>query len=179
MASRTIDGIFDTLESLNPQQGEYPFPAGEYHPVLAKTLLVHAANWGMLREVLGNVIPKADLDRRRISRLLGYGALDNARLVAASSNKALLLGAASITSDQRQTFTLPLPASLAATTEWRRLTITLGWLSEVNPRSRSTAWRGFHSIRLEARWASIERRLTSGSREPARFNTRYSKANVH
>lgn len=38
--------------------------------------------------------------------------------------------------NQRQTFTLPLPASLAATTEWRRLTITLGWLSEVNPRRR-------------------------------------------
>ena len=136
LASRTVDGIFDILESLQPQQGESPFPTAEYHPVLAKTLLVHAAAWGSLREDLERVIINADLDRRRISRLLGYGALDNERVVSASTKKVLLLGAASISADQRQTFALPLPASLAATTEWRRLTITLGWISEVNPRSR-------------------------------------------
>ncbi|SBS76637.1 conserved hypothetical protein [uncultured Mycobacterium sp.] len=136
LATRAVDGIFDVLESLQPQDGESPFPAAEYHPVLAKTLLVHAASWGPLRGEIERVIANNNLDRRAISRLLGYGAVENARVATATSHRVLLLGAGSISADQRQTFTLPLPISLAATTEWRRLTITLGWLSEVNPRTR-------------------------------------------
>jgi Subtilase family len=136
LATRAVDGIFDILESLQPQPGESPFPAAEYHPALAKTLLVHAATWGPLRDDLERIIVGADLDRRQVSRLLGYGAVDADRVVSAASNRVLLLGAGSISADQRETFTLPLPPSLATTTEWRRLTITLGWLSEVNTRTR-------------------------------------------
>lgn len=136
LATRTVDGIFDVLESLQPQQGEPSYPTPEYHPALAKTLLVHAAAWGPLRNEIEQVIGNGNLDRRRISRLLGYGAVQTERVATAASNRVLLLGAGSISADQRQTFTLPLPPSLAATTEWRRLTITVGWISEVNPRTR-------------------------------------------
>jgi hypothetical protein len=136
LATRTVDGIFDLLESLQSQQGELPYPTPEYHPALAKTLLVHAAAWGPLRADVEQVIGNGNLDRRRISRLLGYGAVDHERVVTATSHRVLLLGAGSISANERQTFTLPLPTSLAATTEWRRLTITLGWISEVNPRTR-------------------------------------------
>jgi hypothetical protein len=34
-------------------------------------------------------------------------------------------------------FSAPLPPALASTTEWRRLTITLGWLSPINARHQS------------------------------------------
>lgn len=136
LATRTADGIFDILESLQIQPGEPPFPAAEYHPVLAKTLLVHAATWGPMRNDLERAIVGAGLSRRQISRLLGYGAVDVDRVVSTASNRVLLLGAGSVSADQRHTFMLPLPPSLAATTEWRRLTITLGWISEVNTRTR-------------------------------------------
>lgn len=136
LATRAVDGIFDILESLEAQQGEALFPTGEYHPVVAKTLLVHAASWGSLREDVERVLGLGGLDRREISRILGYGAVAKERLVSASSNKVLLIGAGSILGNQRETFTLPLPPSLATTTEWRRLTVTLGWISEVNPRTR-------------------------------------------
>lgn len=136
LATRTVDGIFDILESLQQQPGEPPFPAAEYHPVLAKTLLVHAATWGSMRNDLERVVVGADFSRRQISQLLGYGAVDVDRVVSPSSTRVLLLGAGSISADQRHTFMLPLPPSLAATTEWRRLTITLGWISEVNTRTR-------------------------------------------
>lgn len=136
LATRTVDGIFDILESLQPVPGEPAFPAPEYHPVVAKTLLVHAASWGSLKSDIENVFVNGALDRRAISRLLGYGAVDGERVATAASHRVLLVGAGSISADERMTFTVPLPASLAATTEWRRLTITLGWLSEVNPRAR-------------------------------------------
>ncbi len=137
LATRTADHIFDVLEALQSADGEPPFATAEYHPVLAKALLVHAASWGAMREGLTRTIGGgADLNRRDISQLLGYGAIDAERIVTAATNRVLLLGAGSITADQRQTFALPLPASLAATTDWRRLTITLAWLSPVNTATR-------------------------------------------
>jgi hypothetical protein len=58
------------------------------------------------------------------------------RVANASRVRPLLIGAASIDQDQRHTFEFPLPPALAATTNWRRLTVTLAWLSPVNTRSQ-------------------------------------------
>ena len=49
LATRAANQIFETLETLTPGAGEFPFPDPQYYPVLAKTLLVHAASWGSLR----------------------------------------------------------------------------------------------------------------------------------
>lgn len=137
LATRTADRIFDVLESLQPADGEPAFAPAEYHPVLAKALLVHAATWGSMRNGLAQSISGGtDLARRDVSQLLGYGAVDAERVVSAATNKVLLLGAGSIEAGQRHTFALPLPPSLATTTEWRRLTITLAWLSQVNTTTR-------------------------------------------
>jgi len=81
---------------------------------LAKALLVHAASWGAMREGLTRTIDGGgDLNRRDISQLLGYGAIDAERIVTAATNRVLLLGAGSITADQRQTFALPLLSTVA------------------------------------------------------------------
>ncbi|MCA1681675.1 MAG: peptidase S8, partial [Actinobacteria bacterium] len=50
--------------------------------------------------------------------------------------RVVLLGAGSISQGQRQRHSVPLPPALATTTEWRRLTVTLSWLSPINPRSQ-------------------------------------------
>lgn len=137
LATRAASHIFDILETLTPGSGEFPFPDAQYHPVLAKTLLVHAASWGSLRDRLGDLLGLESASARRdLTQLLGYGAVDPARVATASRTRVVLLGAASITANQRHRFTFPLPPSLASTTEWRRLTITLGWLSPVNTRSQ-------------------------------------------
>ncbi|BBZ38821.1 hypothetical protein MCNS_18840 [Mycobacterium conspicuum] len=137
LATRTVDAIFDALESLQSASGEFDFPAGEYHPVLAKTLLVHAASWGAIPDDLAGLqIGELELTRRHLSQILGYGAVDPDRVMSATPSRALLVGAGSIIADQRHTFTLPLPPSLAVTTEWRRLTITMAWLSPVHTISR-------------------------------------------
>ncbi len=137
LATRTVDGIFEALSSLGTEAGEFDFPDPQYHPVLAKALLVHAARWGetgvALRDQLG--LP-AQRRRRDLTQLLGYGPVDVERVATADRVRAVLIGAASITKDKRQTFYFPLPPMLAATTEWRRMTITLAWLSPVNTRSQ-------------------------------------------
>lgn len=137
LATRTANHIIDILETLNNAPGETMFPDPQYHPVLAKTLLVHAASWGPIRTKLTALIGDGvTATRRDLSQILGYGAVDPARVATATRTRVVLLGAGSIQDGQRQQFALPLPASLAATTDWRRLTITLGWLSPVNVRSQ-------------------------------------------
>jgi hypothetical protein len=137
LATRTASHIIDTLESLTNDDGLPPFPDAQYHPVLAKTLLVHAASWGPIRAKLVDMLGLDPASARRdLSQILGYGAVDPSRVATASRTRVLLLGAGSITDGMRHSLSLPLPASLASTTECRRLTITLGWLSPVNTRAQ-------------------------------------------
>ncbi len=137
LATRTIDQILDALGQLQADPDGFDFPDPQYHPVLAKTLLVHAARWGDVGATLnGRLDLPAQKRRRELTQLLGYGPVDVDRIATANRVRAVLIGASSITKDKRQTFHLPLPPMLAATTQWRRLTITLGWLSPVNTRSQ-------------------------------------------
>lgn len=137
LATRSLNEIIDVLESLTVDDAGSPFPDAQYHPVLAKTLLVHAAGWHDLiptmRDALGL---SGQAVRRELTQLLGYGPVRRERLVIADRVRVVLLGAGSIDRDQRHSFRFPLPAALSASRDWRRLTITLGWLSPVNMRSQ-------------------------------------------
>lgn len=137
LATRSLNAIFDVLESVTVDAAGSPFPDPQYHPVLAKTLLVHAAGWHQLiptmRDALGL---SGQAVRRELTRLLGYGPVRDERLASADRTRVVLLGAGSIDKDQRHTFRFPLPTALSAARDWRRLTITLGWLSPINVRSQ-------------------------------------------
>lgn len=137
LAARTVSQIFDLLEELRHEDGEFPFPDPQYHPVLAKALLVHAAGWHDELPRLGDLLRLSGQQvRRELTRILGYGVVHIDRATSAASHRVLLLGAGSIERDQRQTFQFPLPDALSSSTEWRRLTITLGWFSPVNVHSQ-------------------------------------------
>jgi len=137
LGSRAAHQIIEVLDGLTAEAGDFPFPDAQYHPVLAKTLLVHAASWGELRSRLGNLLSlDAGTARREITQMVGYGPVDSNRVASAARTRVVLLGSGSITKNQRHRFVLPLPLALASTTEWRRLTITLGWLSPISPRTQ-------------------------------------------
>ena len=137
LATRAIDSIYETLDRLESDPKEFDFPDAQYHPVLAKAMLVHAARWGSSGEALRELLGLSPQRRRRdLTQMLGYGPVEMERVANASRVRPLLIGAASIDQDQRHTFEFPLPPALAATTNWRRLTVTLAWLSPVNTRSQ-------------------------------------------
>ncbi|MHB8464244.1 MAG: S8 family peptidase [Acidimicrobiales bacterium] len=137
LASRTADQIMELLARLHPEDGEFQFPDAQFHPVLAKALLVHAAGWGDRGRRLEALLGLTGRNiRRQLTQLLGYGPVDVERVAIADRVRATLVGASSITADARHTYTYPLPISLSATTMWRRLTITLAWLSPINTRSQ-------------------------------------------
>lgn len=137
LATRILSHVFDILEGLQDEDDQFPFPDAQYHPVLAKTLLVHAAGWhDDLLRLKGLLGLSGQQVRRELTRILGYGVVHSQRAVSAASTRVVLLGAGSIKKDQRNTFRFPLPPELSTSTEWRRLTITMGWLSPINVQSQ-------------------------------------------
>ena len=135
LATNTISAVFDVLEELTVAGDG---PDAQFHPVLAKTLLVHAASWHDLPQAMtdaGSLTAKTN--RAALTQFLGYGPLDPPRIAAAARNRVVLVGASAIHDKQRHTYRFPLPPELAASTEWRRLTVSLGWLSPINPRSQT------------------------------------------
>lgn len=108
--------------------------------VLLKALLVHTADWhdeafAFTKEALADwVEPSRAKDE--LAGLLGYGALRGERGLGCSAERATAIGGGYIFKDTRVRHRLPIPASLHAFTGWRRVTVTLAWLSPVNAGSR-------------------------------------------
>jgi hypothetical protein len=126
LVTREASRLFDILEAGVPGTDDAPLPDAQYHPLLVRALLAHASGWGTwgtkLRQELGLDNQQA---RRRLTALLGYGALDSGRLGAAATNRAVLVAGGQIARDKRRTYEVPLPPSLRARAEWHRFTITL------------------------------------------------------
>lgn len=137
LLTREGDAIMEWLSeaAASAESDLYPVPDEQYHPVLAKTLLAHSASWGEVASAL-HPQPTSSAARRQLTQLLGYGTLRADRVNSAATNRAVLIGAGTITDGQRHHYQFPLPPSLRAVTDWRRLTLTLGWLSPVAPGAR-------------------------------------------
>jgi subtilase family protein len=131
LASRHLAQLFELFETPGTIHGT--LPNEEYHPVMAKALLIHAASWERLGERLTSDLDFGDRARHAVTRVLGYGLVDDQTVGTAATNRVTLLGTGTIGKDQRHTFLYPLPTSLHATAEWRRLTVTLAWISAINP----------------------------------------------
>jgi hypothetical protein len=148
--------------------------------VVLKALVVHGASWGDAKALIEAAFPDAADDWRQMSRLkqqfLGYGLVDISRAVASSERRATILGWGQITREQARTYRLPLPPSLAASTELRRVTATLAWLSPANYRHqnyrRAQLWLSITGINLAtavqgldaqaARRGTVEHRIWQG-----------------
>lgn len=141
LASRTAGQIYEVLESLrrdNPDQ----LPSS-YDAVLLKALLVHGALWGDLPDVLlangpsfdhiEHVSSRQKAKQDFVSRWIGYGVVDPQRSLACAPHRATLIGVGEIGDGEAQVFTAPLPPGLSGAIEWRRVTLTLAWLSPIRP----------------------------------------------
>lgn len=126
LVTREASRIFDVLEAGRDDAQDAEFPDAQYHPVLAKALLVHTSTWGEEGQRLRAAL---NLDskrwRRELTPLLGYGPIRAERIATASSNRAVLIAGGSLGREQRHTYAIPLPASLRAKAQWHRITVTV------------------------------------------------------
>lgn len=104
-----------------------------FDAILLKALTVHSCRWPeseALKEALG--CENANERKGRMSRLFGYGALDIERMRGCIDERATLIAVGDIGADEGWQYRVPLPPALAGKKEWRRVTITLAWLSPIN-----------------------------------------------
>ena len=124
--------VVETLRAGNPERLPERLDA-----VLLKALLVHGTEWGNLEAQIINARPDIEDWRQRqslVARFIGYGPADIDRAITCTEQRATLVGNGELTDGEALEFRVPLPPSLNAQIVRRRLTITLAWISPVNPR---------------------------------------------
>lgn len=125
-------GVIEVLRAGSPDRLPSRLDA-----VVLKALLVHGAEWGDLETQITNARPEIGDWRQRqslVTRFIGYGLADTDRAITCTEQRATLIGAGELKDDEALEFRVPLPPSLNAQMVKRRLTITLAWMSPVNPR---------------------------------------------
>jgi hypothetical protein len=130
-AVRIYEGLVDS---------GYQIPSS-HRAVLIKSLLVHGADWGETGQRLEGCLGppgRAHLQRREnVTRFLGYGRPNIERVLDCVAERATLFGFGELQLDTEDIFDIPLPPSIEGTTQPRRLTVTLAWLTPVNPRHQN------------------------------------------
>ena len=143
LASRRSAQLLREVRRLATSSGTNLLPA-DLHPVLVKAMLVHAASWPEQADLLRSILP-TDADNRQlrelVTRFFGHGVVSADRLIGCTGQRATLLACSKLTPDQAHVYRIPLPPSLTARADWRRLTITLAWLTPINPRRQQ--YRGY------------------------------------
>ncbi len=112
--------------------------------VILKAMLVHGASWGEAYEFINDVFDGPDDGpkrwwriKRACAQLFGYGIADFERGTVCTDQRVIMLGCAQLNADEGHDYQVPLPPALSAQPVRRRLTITLAWLTPVNPRHRN------------------------------------------
>ena len=135
LGSRITHLIFDRTQEIRNHPGGDRLE-DRFLPVILKTLLVHGASWGQAGEEIERVF--AHLDWRTLSRVqsrfLGYGEVIQERCLFSTDQRVLLLGWDEIGDEEGHVYKMPLPPSLSANRIRRRLTVSLGWITPINPR---------------------------------------------
>ena len=138
LVSHCGSALYEILDEIRGEPGR-GLPR-EYDVVLMKTLLAHGASWagaqGRYETALKNA-QNSKTFREYLGRFLGYGLVDVGKVGTCSKQRVTILGFGELGDGEGDDFTFPLPVSLSAVAERRRLTITLGWLSPINAARQS------------------------------------------
>lgn len=158
----------DTLVNIFEEQA----PGIEYSSYLTpliKAMVVHGCSWGEIGSRLQEILQTPENGRHVrnwISRWLGYGVPIKERVLNCTEQRATLIGFGQLSDEEAHLFSLPLPASLGARREWRRLTVTLAWISPIAARTQlyrtASLWfeidNGFFvRERQDADWRAVRR----------------------
>lgn len=137
LASRAAHQIFDSMMDIDGGSNLAEIDP-HYRPVVVKALLAHAARWperpaGLIAEIFGPAGAHQHAERAgNVSRLIGYGIPDIARIMDCSPAQATLVGFGEITPTVAHEYRVPLPQCLERVVEPRTVVLTLAWLTPVS-----------------------------------------------
>ena len=138
LASRGANFLYDLIVQLRSQNGANIPP--EYDSVLIKALLVHGADWAENKLLYESILKNGQNSRTfkdYVGRFLGYGSANIAKVISCTEQRVSVLGYGRLRDGDGDEFSFPLPPSLSAKNEKRRLTVTLAWLSPINSNNQN------------------------------------------
>ena len=135
LATRLAVGLHEKLPDLFEHfEGAEERPGRKHLAPLLKALLVHGARWGEGEYVLNDALSLTSRSER--GRILGFGFPESHRVFECTQDRVTLVGWGEIVEGRARVYRIPLPPSLSGQKVWKRIVITLAWLSPVNPRDR-------------------------------------------
>ncbi len=170
LASRAGARTLEVIEELGAQTGGEAIPEDSIAPLL-KAMLVHGGNWAETGDAIVQALDEVPSRYRRdvIAAHIGFGLADPMRVLECTRQRATAVGAGTLERDQAHEYRLPLPPSLASQAIWRRVLVTLAWLTPVSSTHgkyrRAQLWvsslgESLSSLevhRTDAQWQSVQR----------------------
>ena len=141
LVSRAAAFLQEVLDDLR-SSAESEVIEGVPRAVWLKAMIAHGADWGRAGTKLTAVLRNPSNSRQfkeYVTRLLGYGTVDVGRVSECAPWRVTAISGGVLGEDESHIHAFPLPPSLNGLSIHKRLTITLAWLSPVNPRHQ--AWR--------------------------------------
>lgn len=131
LASRLAGQIKENIDDTDELKGKID---EEYVPVLIKSIMTHGASWNpdsftLLKESLP---PDYKSLKNVLSSFWGYGNIHADRILTCTDQRVTLLGWGNLNMEQAHLFKLPLPDAISGKVFWRRLIVTLAWLSPIS-----------------------------------------------
>ena len=134
LISRAAGICYDSLQQIFNEQADEVDPSN-YEVPLLKAMLVHGCSWGDIGSSISEALRTPENGRQLrglISRWIGYGMPIVDLVLDCTEQRATVLGFGQLSDGEAHVFSLPLPPSLGSRPEWRRLTVTLAWLSPIS-----------------------------------------------
>lgn len=134
LITRTAGICYDSLLQIFNEQAD-GVDLSNYEVPLLKTMLIHGCSWGDMGSIISEALQTPENSnqiRGLISRWIGYGVPEVDRVLDCTEQRATVLGFGELLDGDAHVFRLPLPPSLGSRPEWRRLTVTLAWLSPIS-----------------------------------------------
>ena len=161
LATRMGMMIGDVLDD-SPINTGVPWYRRDTAPCVLKALIAHGASWGDLGQEMTDIhIPAGSVPRRKeaVSRAMGYGPVDG-RLVDGGGHRVTLLAQDSIRKERRHEWLIPLPDDFRSSTEFRKIVVTLAWLTPVLPNSSEYRAIGLNMVGASGKtniWEGVKR----------------------
>jgi Subtilase family len=139
MGARRGAEVHALLRTLRAEPGGHALDDA-HEAVLIKAMMVHGCSWDepmtILEPILGGLNGRPPV-REYAARFLGYGPSETQRVLNCTEQRATLIGCGDLSDGEAHIYSVPLPPSLSAQLVWRKLTVTLAWLTPVHPLHRA------------------------------------------
>ena len=168
LISRAAGICYDSLQQIfNEQAAEVDL--SNYEVPLLKAMLIHTSSWADIGSQLSELLRTPENGHQLkglISRWIGYGMPRVDRVLDCTEQRATVLGFGQLSDGGAHVFKLPLPPSLSSRPEWRRLTVTLAWLSPISANTQkyrtANLWFEINNARIapnrsDADWQAVQR----------------------